>query len=230
MIVFSIDEAWLKRLRALAASRGWEFDARAALPGAADAPSESPLAVVDRALAGTAPARAVAALRAAHPGARVALACGDDELGVDGVAAALASGADEALAKSWPDARLLERLSSLRDAALADAVLESEDGTLRAERRSRRVFVRARGRRRELALPAAEFALLWRLLAARGAGVSRECLLEALAASSGREVEAETVARRVLSLRRALAPWTAGRVETLRGGYRLASSRRRSTT
>jgi DNA-binding response OmpR family regulator len=69
------------------------------------------------------------------------------------------------------------------------------------------------------------------LLQSEGDAVSRERLLDVLRQSAGREVEAETVSRRALSLRRALAPWK-GKIETVRGGfYRLvSSSRRRSTT
>ena len=123
-------------------------------------------------------------------------------------------------------------MSALRDEVLASAVRVSVDGALKAEKRSRRVFFLRRGRWEPLEVAAAEFALLWTLLSADGEAVSRESLLAALRQTAGRDVEAETVSRRALSLRRSLAPWK-GTIETVRGGfYRLVSSaaRRRSTT
>lgn len=230
MIAVTRDAAWAARLDGLAARGGWPLTAVDALPSSAGSAPDQTVVVLDRALAGAAPARIVAGLRAMFPSARIALACSDAELGADAVAAGLGSGADEVVVKSWADARLLARLSSLRDAALASAVRVSVDGALKAELRSRRAFVRARARWTELPLPAAEFALLWSLLGSEGEAVPRERLLDALRAVSGREIESETVSRRALSLRRALAPWK-GTVESVRGGfYRLASSRRRSST
>lgn len=230
MIAVTRDAAWAARLRALAARGGGPFAAFDAPPSSRDASPDQPVVVLDKAAAGGSPARAVSGLRKLYPAARVALACAEAELGVDGIAAGLASGADEVLAKSWPDARLAARLSALRDAALAEAVRVSADGALKAELRSRRAFVKSRARWTELPLPAAEFALLWALLGAGDAPAPRALLLDALRSASGREVEIETVARRALSLRRALAPWK-GTVESVRGGfYRLASSRRRSIT
>ena len=234
MIVFSRDEKWAERLRRLAGQGGWAVEARADLPRVArEAPSEHALIVLDRALTSKTPADAVKILRVNHPLAAIVLACADSELGADAVSVVLSSGADETVGKSWEDWRLLSLLSAVRDRAIAAAVRVSADGALKAERRSRRVFARARagGRWAEVPLPAAEFSLLWLLLSADGEAVSRARLLDALGAGAGREVEAETVSRRVLSLRRALAPWK-GAIETVRGGfYRLVSSaRRRSMT
>ncbi|MBI5202623.1 MAG: response regulator transcription factor [Elusimicrobia bacterium] len=230
MIAVTRDAAWATRLDGLSARAGWPLAAVDALPSSDGSASDRTVVVLDRALAGASPARTVAGLRAMFPSARIALACSEAELGADGVAAGLGSGADEVVVKSWGNARLSAMFSALRDAALAAAVRVSVDGVLKAELRSHRAFVRARARWSELPLPAAEFALLWTLLGAEGEAVPRERLLDALRAVSGRDVEAETVSRRALSLRRALAPWK-GTVETVRGGfYRLASSRRRSST
>lgn len=230
MIAITRDAAWAARLDDLAAKGGWPFAASDALPSARSASSERALVVLDRMLAGASPARTVAGLKAMFTSARIVLACTEAELGADGVALGLQCGADDVVSKSWTDAKLGGRFSSLRDAALAEAVRVSDDGALKAELRSRRVFLRSRSRWSELAVPAAEFALLWRLLGAGGRTVEREELLEALRSVTGRDVESETVSRRVLSLRRALAPWK-GAVEPVRGGsYRLSSSRRRSTT
>jgi DNA-binding response OmpR family regulator len=233
MIAVSRDEDWLGRLRAAAARGGWEFDSfgAEAVPRGRVAPGRA-LLLVDRAAVRGILSRAVAGLRERFPAARVALCFSEDELGADGVAAGLASGADEVIAKSWTDERLYARLSALRDAVLARAVRVSADGALKAEERSRRAYRLRRGRWEELAVASAEFALLWELLAAEGEPVPRERLLAALREAAGREVEAETVSRRALSLRRALAPWK-GKVQSVRGGsYRLVSSaaRRRSIT
>jgi DNA-binding response OmpR family regulator len=233
MIAVSRDAEWLKRLRAAAARGGWEFAAVGtdAVPGGRSEAARSVI-VVDRAAVRGALRREVSGLRERFPKARIALAFSEAELGTDGVAAGLASGADEVLAKSWPDERLFARLAALRDEVLAADVRVSADGELKAEKRSRRVFRLGRGRWRELEIASAEFALLWTLLAVEGEAVTRERLLAALREAAGREVEAETVSRRALSLRRALSAWK-GRVETVRGGcYRLVSSpaRRRSTT
>ncbi len=200
------------------------------MPEGSGAPGRE-LLVVDRAAVRGALGREVAGLRARFPAAHIALCFTADEFGADGVAAGLVSGADEVIAKSWSDERLFARLSALRAAALASAVRVSADGELKAEKRSRRVFHPAARPLERAPVAAAEFALLWALLQAEGDAVSRERLLDALRQSAGREVEAETVSRRALSLRRALAPWK-GKIETVRGGfYRLvSSSRRRSTT
>ena len=226
MIAVTRDAAWAARLRGLAVRGGWPFAAFQVLPGAgAVSDSEHAIVVLDRADAGSAAARAVAVLRALFPSGRVALACTEAELGADVVAADLSAGVDEVVGKSWTDARLFTRLSALRDAALASAVRLSADGTLKAELRSRRVFRRVRARWTELPLPAAEFGVLWALLGAGGQPVSRAALLDALRGVSGRDVESETVSRRVLSLRRGLARWK-GAVESVRGGfYRIVAPR-----
>ncbi|HXS99545.1 MAG TPA: winged helix-turn-helix domain-containing protein [Elusimicrobiota bacterium] len=229
MIAISQDENWLARLSAAAARGGWEFHAAGASAGLPD--HARALVVLDRAAARGALAKSVAALRGHFPSSRIALACSDAELGADGIAAGLASGADEVIAKSWPDERLFARLSALRDSAEQEKSLMSADGLLKADHRSRRVHVLQRKSWKELPVAAPDFAFLWALLAVEGEAVSRERLLGAVREASGREVEAETVSRRALSLRRALAPWK-GKIETVRGGsYRLVSSaRRRSTT
>lgn len=231
MISVTKDASWTARLRSLAARGGWTFAVAEAAPAPrALSTNERALVILDRAAAGASPARAVAVLRALFPAARVCLACTDAELGADGAAAGIASGADELLSKSWPDEKLFARLSALRDAALAAEVRVSADGALKAEKRSRRAYARERGRWLDLPMPAAEFALLYALLCEEGTPLSRERLLGQLRAAAGREVEPETVSRRVLSLRRALKPWK-GAVESVRGGfYVLVSSRRRSTT
>jgi DNA-binding response OmpR family regulator len=233
VIAVSCDPAWIVRLRAVAARGGWDFSAVGAdpVPNDPDAATRA-LLVVDRAAVRGGLSRAVAGLRARFPAARIALCFSEAELGTDGVASGLSSGADEVIAKSWADERLFKRLSLLRDEVLASAVRVSADGALKAEKRSRRVFFLRRGRWETLDVASAEFALLWTLLAAEGQAVTRERLLAALREAAGREIEAETVSRRALSLRRALAPWK-GKIETVRGGfYRLVSSaaRRRSTT
>jgi DNA-binding response OmpR family regulator len=230
MLVLSRDVAWIERLRRLAERGGWPVEASDKLAARDLSGPDRALVVLDRALAGAAPARAVAALRGAFATAAIVLACAEVELGADAVAAALSSGADDTIVKSWPDARLSARLSSLRDGALAAEVRASADGALKIDRRSRRAFVRAGGRWSALALTAPDFELLWRLLVREGEEVSRAELLHALKTAFGREVEVETVSRRVLALRRVLKTWK-GRIESVRGGrYRLVSPRRRSTT
>jgi DNA-binding response OmpR family regulator len=230
MIAITRDAAWALRLDDLASRGGWPFAAVDAVPSSAGS-ADGGMVVFDRALAGAAPSKAVAALRAVFPRSRIVLVCSGAEVGVEGVAAGLESGADEVILKSWTDSRLSALFSALHDAALASAVRLSADGNLKAEMRSRRVFLKSRSRWSELAVPPAEFAILWCLLEAGGESVPRTRLLEALSAVSGREVEYETVSRRALSLRRALSPWK-GTLESVRGGfYRLTSSaRRRSTT
>jgi DNA-binding response OmpR family regulator len=230
MISLSRDAAWAERLRRFAARGGWPF--AGSERASDDAAAERAVIVLDRAAADGPLPRAVAGLRARFPDAQIVVAFSEDEFGAAGAAAGVDSGADEVVLKSWADARLFARLSSARDAGLAAAVRVSSDGGLKAEHRSRRVFVLRRGRWATLDVPAAEFALLWTLLSVEGAPVSRERLLDVLRRAAGREVEAETVSRRALSLRRALSPWK-GRIETVRGGfYRLvpAQSLRRSTT
>lgn len=229
MIAISQDEKWLARLSAAAARGGWNFVAANSSADLAD--QSRALLVLDRAASRGALARDVAALRSRFPMARIALACADEELGADGIAAGLASGADEVIAKSWTDARLFARLAALRAAAEEEQALVSADGLLKADHRSRRVHLLSRRSWKELPVAAPDFAFLWTLLRVEGRAVSRETLLDAVRGAIGREVEAETVSRRALSLRRALAPWK-GKIETVRGGsYRLLSSaRRRSTT
>ena len=202
-----------------------------AVPSSAGSVMERTMIVLDRALAGAALSRTVAGLRALFPNAHVLLACSEADTGADAITAGLQSGADEVILKSWTDARLTSLFSTLHDAALASAVRLSADGMLKAEMRSRRVFLKSGARWAELAVPPAEFAILWCLLEAGEAAVPRARLLEALSSVSGREVEYETVSRRALSLRRALTRWK-GTLESVRGGYyRLTSSaRRRSTT
>jgi DNA-binding response OmpR family regulator len=215
MLVLSRDAAWIERLVGLTRRGGWTVEARVDLPTRREAPAERALIVLDRALAGASPARAVSVLRAEYEMAAVVLACAEDELGPASMAAALSSGADDMVSKSWTDGRLLERLSVLRDGALASEV---------------RAFVRARGRWTALELSAQDLELLWRLLGGEGQEIERAELVHALRSAFGREVEVETVSRRILALRRALKPWP-GSLESVRGGrYRLESARRRSTT
>lgn len=230
MIAVTRDAAWAMRLDALASRGGWPFAAIDALPAGRGSALERAVIVLDRASSGPSLSRSVASLRALYPSARVVLACTDAELGAAGAGAGIASGADEVIAKTWSDEKVFAKLSSLRDAALAAEVRVSADGDLKVELRSHRAFVRARTKWSELPLASAEFALLFALLAAEGTPLSRERLLAEMRRADGREVEPETVARRILSLRRALKPWK-GEVATVRGGsYLLASSRRRSTT
>jgi DNA-binding response OmpR family regulator len=230
MIVITRDEAWSERLRRLAARGGWPFAASETAPVPGSATREHILIVLDRAAAEGALARSVAVLRGLSPAARIVVAFSDGELDSEGAAAGVASGADEVLVKSWSDDRLYARLAAARDAGLAAAVRISADEGLKAEQRSRRVFARVRGRWKELPVASAEFALLWLLMSNENSAVSRDGLLDALIESAGRDVEIETVSRRMLSLRKSLAPWK-GKIETVRGGfYRLVSSRLRSKT
>ena len=100
----------------------------------------------------------------------------------------------------------------------------SSDGALKAEFRAHRALVKTRGKWKDLALDAADFALLWRLLEREGEPVSREELGEALAEAAGQEREPGTVTRRLTALQKALSSWK-GRIETVRGGfYRLTSA------
>jgi DNA-binding response OmpR family regulator len=230
MLSLSRDAAWAERLRRFAARGGWPLSSSERASDAA-APDIGVI-VLDRAAADGSLPRAVSGLRARFPRAQIVVAFSEGEFGAAGAAAGVGCGADEVVLKSWTDGRLFSRLSSMRDADLAAAVRVSADGGLKAEHRSRRVYVKRRGRWEVLHVPVAEFTLLWTLLSAEGVSVSRESLLDALRAAAGRDVEAETVSRRALSLRRALSPWK-GKIETVRGGYyRLVppQSLRRSTT
>jgi DNA-binding response OmpR family regulator len=224
MISLSRDAAWAERLRRCAKRGGWPFVAGER--AAADAGADRIVIVLDHGAADGPLKRAVAGLRARFPEARIVVAFGAAEFGADGALAGLQSGADEVIVKSWADERLFTRLSAVRDAGLAAAVRVSADGGLKAERRSQRVFTLKRGRWAALDVPAAEFALLWELMTANGERVSREHLLGVLRGTAGREVEAETLSRRVLSLRKSVAAWKGG-IETVRGGfYRLAAPER----
>jgi DNA-binding response OmpR family regulator len=214
MIVLSRDAAWLERLEKLALRGGWPFESRSAVPAGKSKPIESAVVVLDRAVAGAALPRAVAALRGLYPPAAIALAF--DEADVATVSAAVACGADEVLGKSWPDEKLARHLMALRDRALAAQARYSADGTLKAELRSHRAFVKARGRWKEAVLDAGAFALLWRLL--EGGAVSRDELGAALARGAGREREAGTIARRLAVLRKSLVPWK-GKIAVVRGGF-----------
>lgn len=229
MLVLSRDGDWLTRLELMAARGGWPFEARAALPAAGRTPPpERALAVLDRALAGAVPAKAVSVLRGLYPGVAIVLSFDASELDHDGVSAAVSCGADEVVAKAWPDAKLSLKLAALRDRALFSQTRVSADGGLKAERRAHRVHVKLRGRWKEVSLDAGSFALLWRLLEREGEAVSRVALGDALASATGREREAATVSRRLAALKKALSPW-AGDIETARGGlYRLASAPRAS--
>jgi len=230
MISLSRDAAWAERLRRLAARGGWPFSSSER--ASSDDAAADVMIVLDQAAADGPLARAVAGLRARFPAAQIVAAFSEAEFAGAGAAAGVGCGADEVVLKSWADARLFSRLSSVRDAGLAAAVRISSDGGLKVEHRSRRAYVLRRGRWATVEMPAAEFALLWTLLSVEGAPVSREELVGVLRRTAGREVEAETVSRRALSLRRALAPWK-GTIETVRGGfYRLVppQSLRRSTT
>lgn len=229
MLVLSRDGAWLSRLELLAERGGWPFEARAALPSPGRTPPpERALAILDRALAGGAPAKAVSVLRALYPGVAIVLSIDASEMDHAGVTAAVSSGVDEVVGKTWPDAKLSQRLAVLRDRSLFSQTRISADGALKADRRSHRVHVKARGSWQELKLDAGGFALLWRLLEREGVPVSRAELGDSLAAAAGREFEAGTVTRRLAALKKALARWP-GVLETARGGfYRLASAPRRA--
>ncbi|MBI2385499.1 MAG: response regulator transcription factor [Elusimicrobia bacterium] len=229
MLVLSRDGAWLSRLELLAERGGWPFEARAALPAPSRTPPpERALAVLDRGLAGPAPAKAVSVLRSLYPGVAIVLAFDASEMDHDAVTAAVSCGADEVVGKAWTDDNLSSRLAVLRDRSLFSQTRLSADGALRAERRAHRVHVKARGRWKELVLDAGGFALLWRLLEREGVAVSRAELGESLAAAAGRELEAGTVARRLGALKKALAAWS-GDIEIARGGlYRIVSAPRRA--
>lgn len=229
MLVLSRDVVWLTRLERLALLGGWPFESRPAMPAAGRTPPpERAIAVLDRALAGAAPGKAVSALRALYPGVTIVLAFDVSEMDHDGATIAVSCGADEVLGKFWPDAKIFPKLSALRDRSLAGQSRLSADGALKAERRAHRVHIRTRGRWKELRLDAAGFALLWRLLDREGEAISRAELGASLAAAVGRELEAGTVVRRIAALKKALSPWP-GAIETARGGlYRLASAPRRA--
>jgi len=229
MLVLSRDPVWLTRLESLSYRGGWPFEARTALPSlGATPPAERALVVLDRALAGAVPKVAVAALRVLYPGASIVLAFNASEIDHEGAAAAVACGADEILAKSWPDVKVSPKLALLRDRALATQARLSADGSLKAERRAHRVQILTGGRWKELSLDAGGFALLWRLLEREGMEVSRADLGAVLSVAAGRELEVGTVTRRLAALKKALKAWK-GRIESSRGGlYRLVSSTRRT--
>lgn len=228
MLVLSRDGAWLARLESLAGRGGWPFEARAALPAPGRTPPpERALVVLDRALAGAVPLKAVAVLRELYPIAAIVLVIDESEMGHDGVMLAVACGADEVLGKRWLDAKIAQRLAGLRDRSLASDARLSADGALKAERRAHRARLKLRGRWKDLALDAGAFALLWCLLEREGHAVSRAELGAVLAAAAGRELDGATVTRRLAALKKILAGWP-GSIETARGGhYRLVSAERR---
>ena len=228
MIVISRDGSWLERLEDLATKGSWSFEARAALPLAGRTlPPERALVVLDRVLAGAVIGKAIQSLRVLYPTAAVALAIDDVDMSQDTVSAAVSSGADEVLGKSWTDEKIFSRLAVQRDHALAAQALYSADGALKAERRAHRAFVKTRGKWKELPLDAGAFALLWRLLRREGETVERIELGAALAEAVGKERESGTVSRRLAALKKTHAPWK-GRIDSARGGRcRLVSSARR---
>lgn len=230
MLVVSRDGEWLARLELIARRGGWPFEARATLSAAGRAaPHERALAVLDRALAGAAPGKAVSALRALYPAAAIIVVCDSDQMGHDAVLATVSSGCDDVIAKGWSDAKLAPRLAELRDRSLAAQARFSADGALKAERRAHRAHVKSRGRWRELALDAGGFALLWRLLEREGEPVSRDELAAVLAVAAGRELDAGTVTRRLAALKKILTAWP-GAIESARGGlYRLVSANARGS-
>lgn len=220
MIVFSKDDDWVDKLRRIAVPGAMALSVhrRLARVGEPHA-SEGRLVVLDREIAGAAPARIVQDMRALFPAAFVVIACADHELSSDAMPLMLSSGADDFVGKTWPDAKLLGRFRSLSERALLAAVRESRDGSLRLELRSHRALLGDKKNRVEIFLPAAEFALLWRLLGRQTEAVARAELLEVLRAAVGREVETEALSRRMRSLQRSLSAWKSGRLETVRGGY-----------
>jgi len=218
MIVVTRDPSWESRLQAFARRGGWPCKSYRDLPALGRTSPEGALVVVDVSVFGGGLIRGVAGLRALCPSAAVVLALTDGEMSPESMKASLASGADEVLGKTWADERIFKRLSAFCDRALAAEARLSADGGLKAEKRSHRAYILARGRWKDLGLHPAEFALLWRLLEREGHSVSREELLAVLKSTLGRDFEAETVARRALSLRKALAGWK-GRLESVRGGF-----------
>lgn len=228
MLVLSRDGAWLTRLEHLARRGVWPLEASSALPAAGRTPPpERALIVLDRGLAGAIPKKAVAALRLLYPGAAIALAVDASEMDHDAVLAAISSGVDEVIAKSWADEKISTKLAALRDRSLSAQARHSADGALKAERRAHRALIKSRGRWKEVVLDAGGFALLWRLLEREGETVSRAELSSALSAATGRELEAGTITRRLAALKKALTSWS-GDIESARGGlYRLVSAPRR---
>jgi DNA-binding response OmpR family regulator len=224
MIVISRDGAWLARLESIAERGGWPFEARAALPSASRTPPpERALAVLDRALAGASPSKAISALRAIYPTTAMVLACDQGEL--KEAAALVACGADEIVDKSWPVERLSAKFLPLHDRALASRNRYSADGALKAERRAHRAMIRVRGKWKEAPLDAAGFALLWRLLEREGDAVTRDELGAAIASATGRERDPGTVARRMTALKKSLAAWR-GSIAVKRGAYVLTSGKK----
>ena len=218
MIVVTRDPAWWRLLESLCVRGGWDFESCRDLSALGKASRERGLVIVDGALFAGGHARGVVGLRARFASASFVLALSASEMSPGSMTEALVSGVDEVVGKGWAEAKIFALLSVLRDRALAAEVRASSDGRLKAEKRSRRAFVLARGRWKDLGLPPAEFALLWRLLKCETRAVSREELLAALRAALNRDFEAETVARRALSLRKALSCW-GGRLESVRGGF-----------
>lgn len=229
MLVLSRDGDWLARLELIAGRGGWPFEARAALPAPGRTPPpERALIVLDRALAGATPKKAVEALRLMYPEASIVLAFEASEMNHDAAAAAVSSGADEIVAKSWADGKISPKLAALRDRSLAAQARLSADGALKAQLRAHRAMIMSRGRWKEVVLDAGGFALLWRLLEREGESVSRAELSAVLAAATGREREVGTVTRRLAALKKALSSWPGG-IESARGGlYRIVSAKGRS--
>lgn len=218
MLVLSRDGDWLARLKLLAGRGGWSFESRAALTASGRTPPERSLAVLDRGLAGAMPKKAVSAMRVLCPGAAIALAFDAANMSNDEITAAVACGADEILAKSWPDAKLSLRLAALHDRSLAAQDRLSSGGQLKAERRAHRAQIKIRGRWKELPLDAGGFAILWLLLEREGELVARGELSAALAVAVGRELESGAVVRRLAALKKTLGSWP-GAIETMRGGF-----------
>ena len=220
MLVVTRDADWERRLRALAVRGGWALESCPALPSFVQSSRDRVLVILDGA-----DLREAAGLRVRHASATIILALTQDEMSPQSLKEAMSMGVDEVLGKDWAEERLFSRLSSFFDQALAAEVRVSSDGKLKAEKRSHRGYVLVRKSWKDLGLHPAEFVLLWRLLAREAQAVSREELLAALKSALSRDFEAETVARRALSLRKALRSWK-GTLESVRGGlYRLVSAR-----
>jgi len=214
LLVVTRDTDWERKLKALSVHGGWAFESCQTLSSLGKATRERVLVIVD-----SAEAREVAGLRALHATASVVLALAPSEMSPESLKEALASGVDEVLGKDWAEAKLFAKLSVFFDRALAADVRMSGDGTLKAEKRSHRAYVSVRNKWKDLKLHPAEFSLLWRLLEREGRSVSREELLRELKSALNRDFEAETVARRALTLRKALRSWKGGKIESVRGGF-----------
>ena len=219
---------WAGRLRRLAASLGWEVREDWDWRGFAQAPAGSAprLLLVDLALAaGSRSGAVLQRLRRRASSSAIVLVVSEG-LAPAAVSSGLDSGADDMVSAGLSDRALAARLRACAERASRDEVRASRtasSGGIKADQESRRAFLKGRGAawRRIEGLGAGEFELLWLFLQHPGRVLERPALLAALRRVGARDVNPETIDKRVEALRRRLGR-SGARIRTVRGrGYLL---------